>query len=492
MIPRTLIAILFVSIITQSAYAQRAVFPPLTAEQQAAKQALIDSITVSPDKRRPNIVLIFADDLGYADIGCYGSTEISTPHIDALASQGMTFTSAYATAGTCSPSRAGLLTGQYQQRFGFEFNTGVRKTTERLGRGLDPSAVTIADVLSKSGYRTGMVGKWHQGTRKQYHPANRGFDFFYGFLDGGHTYIQRGRLTKEESAIAGRGGSTTPMLRGFNEEVEEEYLTDAFAREAVAFINRQSAANPFFLYLPFNAVHTPLQATQKYKDRFSHVPDLKRRILYAMTSATDDAVGRVVQALEEKGFAEDTMVVFFNDNGGPLYTGVQSNAPLRMGKLFLFEGGIRVPLIVKWPGVVGGGSVCDGVVSALDMLPTFGDVVGATLPSSLRTDGVNLTPWLTGRRTDSPNEALFWRNGGNRAIRSGKWKMVEVPGHVWLFDLETDIGERKNMAKEQPDVVRELQRKYREWESTIEDPAWPPKSNHPTETIDGVEYSVNV
>ena len=337
-----------------------------------------------------------------------------------------------------------------------------------------------------------MVGKWHVGSRKQFHPANRGFDFFYGFLDGGHTYIQRGRLTKEESAIAGRGGSTTPMLRGFNEEVEEEYLTDAFAREAVAFINRQSAANPFFLYLPFNAVHTPLQATQKYKDRFSHVPDLKRRILYAMTSATDDAVGRVVQALEEKGFAEDTMVVFFNDNGGPLYTGVQSNAPLRMGKLFLFEGGIRVPLIVKWPGVVGGGSVCDGVVSALDMLPTFGDVVGATLPSSLRTDGVNLTPWLTGRRTDSPNEALFWRNGGNRAIRSGKWKMVEVPSHVWLFDLETDIGERKNMAKEQPDVVRELQRKYREWESTIEDPAWPPKSNHPTETIDGVEYSVNV
>ena len=448
----------------RSAERQPAVFPPLTADELASRQAVIDSIPVDRSTKRPNIVLLFADDLGYADIGCFGSTAIPTPHIDELADNGMKFTNAYVTAGTCSPSRAGLLSGQYQQRFGFEFNTSSKAITERLGRGLDPKALMISDVLRHAGYRTGMVGKWHQGTRKQFHPSMRGFDEFYGFLSGAHGFIAKSKLTAAEVKAAKSGGDESPLLRGYDEEVEDEYLTDAFAREAEAFIGSQTSDKPFFLYVPFNAVHTPLQATQKYKDRFPNEKDLSRQLYYAMTSAMDDAVGRVVAAIESNGFGRNTLVVFFNDNGGPMYTGVQSNGPLRMGKLFLFEGGVRVPLIVKWPGVVKNGSVCDGATSALDLFPTFSRVAGATLPPTVPTDGVDLTDWLGGKRTDSPHESLFWRNGPNKAMRKGKWKLIEVPGHVWLFDLSTDIGERMNRATEYPEVVEELQDDFRQWE----------------------------
>ncbi|MDG2224271.1 MAG: sulfatase [Rubripirellula sp.] len=471
---------------------QPAVFPPLTVAQQAAKQSLVDSIEIESGADRPNIVLLFADDLGYGDLGCFGSTEIPTPRIDALAADGMKFTDAYVTAGTCSPSRAGLLTGQYQQRFGFEFNTSSRAITERLGRGLDPSAITIADALREVGYRTGMVGKWHQGSRKQYHPVNRGFDFFYGFLAGAHAFIPRSDLSKVEIEIGGGAGSASPMLRGFEEENETRYLTDAFAREAVNFIKRQKSKQPYFLYVPFNAVHTPLQATKEYQQRFAHVKDFKRRVYYAMTAAMDDAVGRIVDAVSETGMADNTLVIFFNDNGGPLYTGVQSNGPLRMGKLFLFEGGVRVPLIIRWPSRVEGGSVCTGVVSALDMMPTCCAVAGANLPSAIKTDGVDLRPWFAGTRTDSPHESLYWRNGDNKAMRHGKWKMIEVPNHVWLFDLESDIGERHNVAEQHADRVLEMQQEFRDWESTLKDPAWPAKPNRPNQVIDGINYRVNI
>jgi len=495
----TLLTLCLVLLSTSHTFAQRrplrrtaAVFPPLTDEQAAEKQRLLDAVqpAATRDGRPPNIVLLFADDLGYADVGCYGSTEIPTPHIDRLAESGMRFTDAYVTAGTCSPSRAGLLSGRYQQRFGFEFNTGPDRITTREGRGLDPAALNIADVLSRVGYATGVVGKWHLGTRDQFHPHERGFDEFYGFLAGAHVFIDPARLTDAERAVSGRG-TVGRIMRGTEIIQEDEYLTDAIAREAEAFITRHKD-DPFFLYVPFNAVHTPLQATPEYQKRFAHVEDLKRRIYYAMTAAMDDAVGRVVAALEANGLRGNTLVIFSNDNGGPLYTGVQSNEPLRLGKMFLFEGGIRVPLVMQLPGVIPPGSEHHEMVSMLDLFPTICSLAGARLPSELALDGVDLGPALAARGSGPHHEALFWRNGPNRAVRMGNWKMIQSGDHIWLFDLANDIGEQHNLAADHPDQLRKLQQALTDWESQIPKPAWPARSNSRSQEVDGVPYRLAI
>ncbi|MEM9644102.1 MAG: sulfatase-like hydrolase/transferase, partial [Planctomycetota bacterium] len=362
------------------------------------------------ERRPPNIVLIFVDDLGYADTGLYGSDEIPTPHIDSLGKSGVRFTNAYVTAGSCSPSRAGLISGRYQQRFGFEFNTSGGGVTHREHRGLDPGAITIADVLKQAGYTTGIFGKWHLGTQPQFHPNARGFDEFYGFLAGAHSFLP---VTRPEQVFS-------TIMRG-NEPIKEpQYLTDAIARETVGFIDR-NASKPFFAYVPFNAVHTPIEATKKYQDRFPDIDDAKRRDYYAMTSALDDAVGAILAALERHQLADSTMVIFLNDNGGPIYTGVQSNGPLRLGKLFLFEGGIRVPMIVKWPGVTEGGQVFDGVTSSLDVFPTICEAAGIRIPQEMTLDGVSLIPHLSGVAEGPPHETLFWSSGPNQAVRHQNW-----------------------------------------------------------------------
>lgn len=468
------------------------VFRPLSDEQAAAKQSIIESVTVDNDlHKRPNIVLLFADDLGYADIGCYGSQEIPTPHIDGLARRGIKFTNAYVTAGTCSPSRAGLMSGRYQQRFGFEFNTGPGGVTRRRGRGLDPSAVTLADVLKHAGYATGAVGKWHLGNRAQFHPQQRGFDEFFGFLAGAHHYVEPATLSAEARAVEHGGGDTDGILRGSERVDEDEYLTDIFAREAADFIERHKQ-EPFFLYVPFNAVHTPIQATDEYLARFADVSDLKRRTYFAMTSALDDAVGGILDALQSAGLEDNTLVIFFNDNGGPLYTGVQSNGALRFGKLFLFEGGVRVPLIMQWPGVIAENRVSDQVVSALDLFPTLSSIAGAELPESLELDGIDLSPQLRGETSEAAPRTLFWRNGTNKAMRKGSWKLVEIPDHVWLFDLDADVGEQHNLADRHPDIVREMRQEYGRWEAELPSPAWPPRPDRYQQPIDGVVYEIQI
>ncbi|MCP4776520.1 MAG: sulfatase-like hydrolase/transferase, partial [Planctomycetaceae bacterium] len=314
---------------------------PANPEGEAAKRKLLSTIpaVTTGDKRPPNIVLLFSDDLGYGDISLYGSKKIPTPNIDALGKQGVRFSNAYVTAASCSPSRAGLMSGRYQQRFGFEFNTAGGAITHRLHRGLDPSVVTMTDVLKQAGYVTGMFGKWHLGTQPQFHPQARGFDEFYGFLAGAHSFFP---------AKASQPFHTT-IMRDKSPLIESDYLTDAIARETVKFIGANQD-KPFFAYVPFNAVHTPIEATKKYQDRFPNELDPTKRDYYAMTSALDDAVGAIVAAIGKHGLSENTLVIFVNDNGGPIYTGVQSNGPLKLGKLFLFEGGIRVPMIVKMPG----------------------------------------------------------------------------------------------------------------------------------------------
>ena len=433
--------------------AGQAVFPPNPNADQLKRRILepIRKITQAAN-RPPNVVLILADDLGYADIGAYGSKTIPTPHVDALSNQGVRFTNAYVTAASCSPSRAGLLSGRYQQRFGFEFNTSNGVITNRLQRGLDPTVVTIADVLQKAGYVTGIFGKWHLGTRPHLHPQTRGFDEFYGFLAGAHSFFPG----------SPREPFFSTVMRGNEPLVEPEYLTDAIAREAVRFID-QHQDKPFFAYVPFNAVHTPIEATKKYQDRFPNEESNKQRDYNAMTSALDDAVGAIVAAVDKRQLADNTLVIFVNDNGGPTYTGVQSNGKLKLGKLFLFEGGIRVPLIISWPGLTKPGTTFDGITSTLDLFPTICSAAGIDLPESIEIDGVDLNRFLKGNETRSPHETLFWSNGPNIAVRMGEWKLVKSHNNVWLFDLAKDEGETKNLAKSHPKIVAELEQAYQQW-----------------------------
>ncbi len=456
---------------------------PASADGEAAKRELLSTIAdvASGDKRPPNIVLLFSDDLGYGDTSLYGSQKIPTPNIDALGKQGVRFSNAYVTAASCSPSRAGLMSGRYQQRFGFEFNTAGGAITHRLHRGLDPSVVTMTDVLKQAGYVTGMFGKWHLGTQPQFHPQARGFDVFYGFLAGAHSFFPSKAPQPFHSTI----------MRDKSPLIEPEYLTDAIARETVNFIG-VNQDKPFFAYVPFNAVHTPIEATKKYQDRFPDETDQTRRDYYAMTSALDDAVGSIVAAIDKHGLSENTLVIFVNDNGGPIYTGVQSNGALKLGKLFLFEGGIRVPMVIKLPGKFEPGTVYDHPTSALDLFPTICAAAGIKVPSGIKLDGVDLTPFVNGQFTGIPHEALFWSNGPNIAVRQGNWKLVKSYDNTWLFDLAGDIGESKNLADSNPEIVERLEKAYQKWRSGMSKPAWPSKPNRRKVEVDGLTYEMNI
>ena len=442
----------------------------------AAKHALLRKI-----KRPPNVVLIFADDLGYSDTGVYGSKTIPTPHIDALAKRGVRFTDAYVTAGTCSPSRAGLMSGRYQQRFGFEFNTAGAAITHRESRGLDPAVITFPKVLQHTGYATGMFGKWHLGTRSYFHPNTRGFDDFFGFLAGAHGYFP---VKKEERVYS-------TVMRNKTHLKEPEYLTDAFARETVRFIHKNKD-KPFFAYVPFNAVHTPIEASKKYLDRFPNVTPHAQKTYNAMVSALDDAVGAIVMALKETQTESNTLVIFLNDNGGPIYTRIQSNEPLRLGKLFLFEGGIRVPMIMSWPGVLEDDSVYQKPVSSMDIYPTLCAAAGIKLPSELQLDGVDLLPHLNGEKKAAPHKSLFWSNGPNKAVRIEQWKMIQAHDHVWLFDLENDIAESKNLAKAKPEILKQLQAELNQWQAQMKPPAWPSKPRRRKVKVDDALYELNI
>src|SRR5262245_6447241 len=310
---------------------------------------------LAADAKKPNILIILADDLGYADVGFHGCKDIPTPNIDSIARNGVRCTNGYVSGPYCSPTRAGLLTGRYQQRFGHEFNPGGGTA------GMPVDQVTLADRLKKAGYATGLVGKWHLGSAPQFHPQKRGFDEYFGFLGGQHAYFPE------------KGNKADPILRGTEPVDEQEYLTDAIARESVAFIERHKK-EPFFLYMAFNAVHTPMHATDKYLKRVANISDVKRHIYAAMLSAADDAVGAVLAKLKEAGLEENTLIFFFSDNGGPTMKGTtingSRNEPLRGSKRQTLEGGIRVPFAVQWKGKLPAGKVYDKPVIQLDIQPT--------------------------------------------------------------------------------------------------------------------------
>jgi arylsulfatase A-like enzyme len=424
--------------------------------------AAIFSAACGDGAERPSVIVIIADDAGYVDFGSYGSTEFPTPNIDAIAARGVRFTAGYTTASVCSPSRAGLITGRYQQRFGHEFNLPrtpqAGSLLENMGLRLDQR--TLADAMQALGYRTAAIGKWHLGYTTPYHPLERGFDEFFGFLHGSRSYFP---ITRDMD-----GG--TRILRNDAPQPEQGYLTDVLADEATAFIER-NRDQQFFLYLSFNAVHTPMHAKPEHESRFASIDDERRRTLGGMTLALDEAVGQITAKLDDLGLLENTLVFFINDNGGAT-NNASTNGPLRGQKGDKFEGGIRVPFMVQWPATLPQGVDYALPVSALDIFPTVTSTVsGRTADSSL--DGVNLLPYLTGEIADRPHEMLYWRRGVVAAVRRGDWKLIRVAGEpAWLFDLADDPWEERNRLSDHPALVEELLEALDGWEADMVEPLW--------------------
>ena len=415
----------------------------------------------------PNLIVIVGDDMGYADVGTHGCKDIPTPNLDALARGGVRFTNGYVSGPYCSPTRAGLLTGRYQQRFGHEFNPAGGGETV----GLSVKETTLADRLKAAGYATGLVGKWHLGDAPHFHPTRRGFDEYFGFLGGAHAYFPMPKAA--------------PIFRGTKEVEEREYLTDAFGREAVAFVEAHKG-HPFFLYLAFNAVHTPMHADDARLKKFASIADPTRQKYAAMMTAMDESVGKLLAKLRDAKLAENTVIVFFSDNGGPILQGTSINgsvnAPLRGSKRTTLEGGVRVPFFASWPGKLPANVTDDRPVIQLDVLPTLLAAAGVEAKPEWKLDGVNLLPYLAGDKTAAaPHDALFWRMGQQMAVRKGDWKLVRYDqaadgktgtSPARLYNLKDDVGEATDLAAREPARVKELQAEWDRWNAGNVPPSW--------------------
>ncbi|MCF7976095.1 MAG: sulfatase [Phycisphaerae bacterium] len=411
---------------------------------------------------RPNIILIVADDLGYGDVGFNGSLQIRTPNLDALASQGVRFTQGYVSSAVCSPSRAGLLTGRNQPRFGYDNNLAENQ------RGYDPEYAglpvtekTIADSLKPLGYVNALIGKWHLGTRPQFHPHKRGFDVFWGFLGGGHDYFK---------SSPNGAGYQSPIECSYKQPRPITYITDDIGHEAVDFIKGHTE-QPFFLYVAFNAPHAPMQALDQDLALYTNVKEKKRRTYCAMVHRLDVNIGAILAAVESAGMSQRTLVVFISDNGGPVDSNASINAPLNGQKGILLEGGIRVPFVMKWPGVLKPGSVYDPPVWSLDLLPTFVKAARGTITEKQDLDGVDLLPYLTNQVRGVPHETMQWRFTISAAIRSGQWKLIRLPDRLpMLYDLSADISEQHDLAIQNLGLVQSMLKDLGQWDVRLPHP----------------------
>lgn len=418
---------------------------------------------------KPNIIVIVSDDAGYADFGCYGSQSLSTPNIDAIASQGVRFTDAYVSASVCAPSRAGMLTGRYQQRFGFEHNTSTQVSPGYVlsDIGMDPAEQTIGNEMQANGYRTIAIGKWHQGDEPKHFPLNRGFNEFYGFTGGARNFFAYKKTPEKET-----------MLYDNKEIVPESkvtYLTDMLTDRAARFIG-ENKDHPFFMYLAYNAVHTPMNAKKELMERYANIPDSGRRAYAAMMTSLDDGVGKVMASLKQYGLDKNTLVVFINDNGGAT-SNSSDNGVLRGMKGSKWEGGIRVAMLMKWPEHIAKGQVYHQPVSALDILPTAIAAGKGTQKGTKKLDGVNLLPYLAVGNKNKPHQALYWRRGIAAAMRTGNWKLIRVKEsktveNVLLFNLEKDISETTNLSAKYPDQVKKMLASIAQWEKGLDQPHW--------------------
>lgn len=468
-----------------------------------ALSGLMLTASRAEESKRPNVILFVADDLGYGETGIQGNTEIPTPHIDAIAANGVRFTSGYVTAPFCSASRAGLLTGKYQTRFGYEFNP-VGARNEEPGAGLPPGEKTLADYLrDDAGYATALIGKWHLGGTAPYFPLRRGFDRFFGFLHEGHYFVPAPydgvtTLLRRKTLPGGRKGrwqsedrrtiltthmrhnepdydADNPIYRDGQPAAEADYLTDALTREAVDFIERNKE-RPFFLYLAYNAVHSPMQGADAWMEKFMHIDDIHRRIFAAMLGNLDASVGQVTQALRKADLDENTLIFFLSDNGGPTRELTSSNAPLRGGKGTVYEGGVRVPFLMQWKGKIPAGIEYRKPVVSLDIFSTA--CAAAGIESTGERDGVDLFPFVKGENDTAPHPSLFWRTGDRKALRSGDWKITSHRDSEWeLFDLEHDLGESTDLARDPAHAarLRKLATQWNELNKEMIDPIWRPR-----------------
>jgi len=409
------------------------------------------------EARKPNVLIFLSDDVGWAEYGFQGGKDIPTPNIDAIAKNGVRCTQGYVSGPYCSPTRAGLMTGRYQTRFGHE-NNNVPNVS-----GLPLTESTIADRLRAQGYATCAVGKWHLGRKPEFRPTQRGFDEFFGTLDNTPYYhptqFVDSRLSNEVRAVPD----------------EAFYTTEQYANRAVDWLEKNKE-KPWFLYLPFNAQHAPLQAPQKYLDRFPKITDETRKTFAACMSAMDDAVGQVMGKVRAMGQEEQTLVVFLSDNGGPTKQTTSSNGPLHGFKATTWEGGVRVPFCLQWKGTLPAGKTYEHPVIQLDILPTALAAAGARIDPAWKLDGVDLRPYLTGQESGPPHETLYWRFGKQWAVRHGDWKLLVGnggSGKPELYHLSEDIGENTDLAARNPEKLQELQGIYDRWNAEQAEPLAP-------------------
>lgn len=414
------------------------------------------------DGRKPNVIVFLSDDVGYGEYGFQGNKQIPTPNIDSIAKNGVRFTNGYVSGPYCSPTRAGLMTGRYQTRFGHEFNGGGPAGGKDFG--LPVTETTIGDRLRGLGYATCTIGKWHLGGGPKYIATARGFDEFFGTVANTPYF-------KPPNFIDTR---VSPNINPIKDP--DFYSTDAYAERAVDWIGKQKG-KPYYLYLPFNAQHAPLQATKKYLDRFAGIQEEKRRTFAAMMSAMDDAVGKVLQKVRDMGDEDNTLVFFFSDNGGPTPNTTSSNGPLRGFKATTSEGGVRVPFCAQWKGKIPAGMVYDHPIIQLDILPTAIVAAGGKIDPGWKLDGVDLLPYLTGKIAAKPHETLYWRFGQQWAIRKGDWKLVASridKNQPRLIHLAEDIAEANDLSAKNPEKAKELLTDWKAWSAEQKYPLWKP------------------
>lgn len=429
-------------------------------------------------KKQPNLIVVMVDDLGYADVGFNGCQDIPTPNIDRIADEGVRFDEGYVSFPVCGPSRAGFLTGRYQDRFGFTTNPSINPSNPTSG--LPTQEETMASVLKKADYSSAIIGKWHMGTHPNFHPLKRGFDYFYGFLSGGHHYLPELITLDDLSQVTKKWEwYSTKLKENYNTVEVEDYLTDELTDAAIRYIKRQTEKDQHFMvYLAYNAPHAPLEATEKYLSRFPNIENKRRKTYAAMVSAVDDGVGRVLKTLEEEGIDENTLVVFLSDNGGSKKNASQ-NGSLKGWKTDMFEGGVRVPFAMRWKGTIPAKQNYTNPISSLDIMATIVAQNDIKINKERPLDGVDLIPFLTGKNEGVPHDFLFWRKWEQNcmAVRNGQYKLLANKNlsnnPTELYNITKDPNETKNIKEEQEIISEKLMKEWSSWNAQMKDRVFP-------------------